>query len=113
MYPTLATADHEVGLAVQESRDEGTVPVDNPASVVATHLPQAVFMVDEKFRVVWVNHRASELFPSTTPLVGKHFYRDLFREVQLIRPDFYPLTLARDTGRPARSVMRLEGPRFF
>lgn len=113
MYPTLENTDHNAGIALQDSRDEGTVPVDNLTSAVATYLPQAVFMVDEKFRVVWANNRASELLPAATPLVGKQFYQDLFRDVQLIRPDFYPLTLARDTGRPARSVMRLKGPRFF
>lgn len=113
MGALLYGTEDEVGSATQDSRWQETAGKNDLAAVVAAYLPQAVFVVDANFRVIWANQRAEQLLSRTTPIVGRHFYRELFRDVQLIRPDYYPLTLARDTGRPARSVMRLEGPRFL
>lgn len=83
---------------------------------IISQLPQAVFVLDEGFRVIWAHENAAKLLnlsEGVSGLLGKHFYRDLFSDAQLICPDYYPLTLARDKGRPARSIMRLSGPRFF
>jgi CheY-like chemotaxis protein len=113
MSALLHGTDREACSVTHESTRNESLPTDGFATVVATNLPQAVFVVDAAFRVIWGNRQAGQFFPREISIVGKHFYRDLFSDIQFIRPDYYPLTLARDTGRPARSVMRLEGPRFF
>ncbi|MGQ9769560.1 MAG: response regulator [Thermogutta sp.] len=113
MYPLLHGTNHEASSAEQNSKQSEGLCGDYLTKVAATHLPQAVFALDGQFRVIWGNQPAEQFFSHKRSIIGKHFYRDLFTDVQLIRPDYYPLTLARDTGRPSRSVMRVEGPRFY
>jgi len=51
-------------------------------------------MVDRGARVLWANHHAEKLAQAQPPLIGKHFYRDLFPNVRLLQADFAPLSFA-------------------
>jgi len=83
------------------------------AAAIVEHLPDAIFIVDEKFRIKWANKAAQQFAPHGDGLTGKRFYRDVFRDVTLLKPDYFPLTIARDQGRPARTILRTADSRVF
>ncbi len=83
------------------------------APAIVEHLPDAIFVVDEKFRIEWANKAARQFAPNDDSLTGKRFYRDIFRDVTLLKPDYFPLTIARDQGRPARTILRTADTRVF
>lgn len=83
------------------------------ADTIVHHLPDAIFVVDSGFRIVWANRAAQAFSADSGKLIGRRFYRDVFTDVTILRPEYYPLTLARDKGRSARSILRTADSRVF
>jgi len=61
---------------------------------VLEDVPEGLVIVDRSRRVLWANRRAETLARTEAPLVGKHFYKDLFPNVRLLHADFAPLSFA-------------------
>lgn len=61
---------------------------------VLEDVPEGLVIVDRSHRVLWANRRAEMLARAAAPLIGKHFYKDLFPNVRLLHADFAPLSFA-------------------
>lgn len=116
MHPVLNPEPHQTVLenqAAETTPSPASTGVLDWAQTIVENIPEAVFIVDRSFRVCWGNKLAKTFFPDQPDLRGRHFYRDLFPDVVLLKPEYYPLTLARDKGRPARSILRTSDSRVF
>lgn len=75
-------------------------------------IPDGLALLDEHYRVVWHNSRLAKLVGQDDRINGQAFFT-LFRDPELLGPDFGPLHTALASGETARTLMRVGEMAYF